>query len=158
LKKEKIKIQEHVKLPNGLYNVILADPPYQYEFSESRRCDIEVQYPTMNLDEIKSIKVPAADNCVLFLWSPAPKLLEALEVMQTCSFDYKTCAVWDKLRPGTGFWLRAHHELLLVGTKGNPRVPEPENRYASVIHDRRIIHSKKPACVYDIIEKNVSCR
>lgn len=153
LKKEEIKIQEPVKLPKGLYNVILSDPPYSYDFSESRRCDIEVHYPTMSLDEIKSIKVPASDNCVLFLWSPAPKLEQALEVINAWGFEYKTCAVWDKMRPGLGFWWRNHHELLLVGTKGNPRVPDPENRFASVIREKRIVHSKKPDCVREMIER-----
>jgi len=52
-----------------------------------------------------------------------------------------------------GYWFRGQHELLLVATKGNPKVPEQENRYSSMIKERRTEHSKKPQIVYEMIEK-----
>jgi len=52
-----------------------------------------------------------------------------------------------------GYWFRGQHELLLVGTRGKPCVPEAQNRVSSVIKSRREGHSKKPDCVYDIVEK-----
>lgn len=50
----------------------------------------------MTLEDIKQIDIPAEDNSVLYLWATAPKLLEALEVMKTWGFDYKTHGIWDK--------------------------------------------------------------
>lgn len=72
----------------------------------------------MELEEIKTLSIPSADNAVLFLWATAPKLKEALEVMEAWGFEYRTNAVWDKEIIGMGYWFRGQHELLLVGVKG----------------------------------------
>lgn len=138
---------------NRLFNVILCDPPWRYDFAETKNREIENQYPTMSIDEIKAIEIPADDDCVMFMWATAPKLEQAFDVLKAWGFEYKTCAVWDKEMIGMGYWFRGQHELLLVGTKGRPCAPEPSNRYSSVIRARREGHSKKPECVFDMIEK-----
>ncbi len=140
-------------LPEGLYEVIFADPPWKYDFSVDKSDEIEVHYPTMDLEDIKNIKVPATDSSVLFLWVTAPKLLEGLEVLKSWGFEYKTNAIWDKKWFGMGYWFRGQHELLLVGVKGNFSPPKKENRFSSVISEKRTKHSKKPNIVYDMIEK-----
>lgn len=137
------------------YNVILCDPPWRYDFAETKNREIENQYPTMTLEEIKGLNVPADDDCVMFMWATAPKLEQAFEVLKAWGFTYKTCAVWDKELIGMGYWFRGQHELLLVGVRGSPGVPAPENRFSSVIRARREGHSKKPDCVYEMIEKMV---
>ncbi len=140
------------EMPEGEYQVILADPPWRYEFSETSTRQIENQYPTMGLEDIKNLDIPSADKAVLFLWATSPKLEEALEVLRAWGFTYKTCAVWDKEVIGMGYWFRGQHELLLVGTKGGMEPPGPEKRVSSVIRERRDKHSKKPGKVYEIIE------
>ena len=145
-------IDEIIPLPPGEYNVILADPPWQYDFSKDSKDDIEVHYATMPTDEIAALKVPAAEQAVLFLWATAPKLREALEVMAAWGFEYKTNAVWDKEWIGMGYWFRGQHELLLVGTKGGMSPPSTDARYSSVIRQKREEHSAKPKIVYEIIE------
>ncbi len=45
--------------------------------------------------------------------------------------------------------------MLLVGTRGKPGAPVPENRFSSVIREKREKHSKKPDCVYSMIEKMI---
>lgn len=137
------------------YNVILCDPPWRYDFAETKNREIENQYPTMTLEEIKGLNVPADDDCVMFMWATAPKLEQAFEVLKAWGFTYKTCAVWDKELIGMGYWFRGQHELLLVGVRGSPGVPAPENRFSSVIRARREGHSKKPDRVYEMIEKMV---
>ena len=67
-------------------------------------------------------------------------------------FSYRTCAVWDKEIIGMGYYFRQQHELLLVATRGNVPTPLPGDRVSSVIRSRRELHSKKPECVYKIIE------
>lgn len=133
------------------YAVIYADPPWRYDFSKSDSREIENQYPTMTVEEICALKVPSADNAVLYLWATAPKLLEALAVMKAWGFSYKTQAVWDKEIMGMGYWFRGQHELLLVGTKGKFSPPAQELRVSSVIRERRSKHSKKPGLVRDMI-------
>ncbi len=139
--------------PKGEYDIILADPPWKYEFAETTMRAVENHYPTMDLVQIKNLKIPSADNAVLLLWTPAPKLEEALDVMQAWGFKYRTNAVWDKEIIGMGYWFRSQHELLLVGVKGEYHPPLPEHRDSSVIRERRREHSKKPVAIHKIIEK-----
>ena len=148
-KQEELKQRD---LPKGLYDVILADPPWRYQFSETQSREIENHYPTMDLEDIKKLQVPSAEDSVLFLWATAPKLEEAIEVLNAWGFTYKTCAVWDKEIIGMGYWFRGQHELLLLGTKGQFPVPEASTRVSSVIQERRSKHSSKPKKVYEIIE------
>lgn len=139
-------------LPEGVYDVIYADPPWKYDFSETESREIENKYPTLSLEEIKKMAVPSADNSVLFLWVTAPKLKEALEVMDSWGFEYKTHMVWDKEIIGMGYWFRGRHELLLVGVKGEVSPPEPSRRRESVRTIRRGEHSSKPAYFREMIQ------
>jgi len=132
-----------IPFPNKKFQIILADPPWRYDFSKDNSDKIEKHYPTMSLEEIKSLKIPVAKNAVLYLWATAPKLIEALEVMKNWGFTYKTNMVWDKEWIGMGYWFRGQHELLLVGVKGKFSPPK-DNRVSSVLREKRTIHSKKP--------------
>jgi len=140
-------------IPEGKFNVILADPPWRYQFVETENRAIENQYPSMDLEDIKNLQLPSDSDSVLYLWATAPKLEEALQVLNAWGFTYKTCAIWDKERKGMGYWFRIQHELLLVGIKGNFATPEPENRFDSIFHSPREEHSKKPEIVYEMIEQ-----
>lgn len=147
-------------LPEGVFDVALADPPWQYEFSETDSRSIEAHYPTLSVQEICSyrdsqgtpIQEKFAPDAVLFLWATQPKLREALVVMEAWGFEYRTGAVWVKEKIGMGYYFREQHELLLVGKKGDIGVPLPENRHSSVIMAPRLEHSAKPEKVYDLIE------
>jgi N6-adenosine-specific RNA methylase IME4 len=134
--------------------VILADPPWRYSFSRSKSRKVENHYPTMSVSDIEALNVAgvAAADSILFLWATAPKLREALSVMDAWGFQYVTQAVWDKGLIGMGYYFRGQHELLLVGRRGNPGVPAQSARVSSVIQSRRGRHSSKPVAVYGIIE------
>lgn len=137
------------------YEIILADPPWRYNFCRSPTRRIENQYPTLTVSQIELLgkSIPAAADSVLFLWATAPKLLESLAVMEAWGFRYRTHAVWDKKIMGMGYWFRGQHELLLVGTKGKYSPPRPSDRISSVISHRRGRHSRKPTDVQVWIEK-----
>jgi N6-adenosine-specific RNA methylase IME4 len=137
------------------FPVLLADPPWRYALTISDSRKVENQYPTMDLAEIKAMgeDLPAADDAVLFLWSTSPKALEALEVMAAWGFVYRSCMVWVKDRIGMGIYVRQRHELVLIGTRGAPGAPEKANRPDSVISAPRTRHSKKPAEIYDLIDR-----
>lgn len=151
-REERIEALGSPELPTGEYSVIMADPPWRYQFSETSSREIENQYPTMDLSEIRSLTVPAADDSILFMWTTAPKLEEAFSVLNSWGFTYKTCAIWDKERKGMGYYFRINHEILLVATKGKFPAPSPENRPDSIIRSPRGEHSKKPEEFYEIIE------
>jgi N6-adenosine-specific RNA methylase IME4/predicted XRE-type DNA-binding protein len=148
-------------LPEGKFNVIYADPPWKYNFSKVSDWSVEVHYETLNLESIKNyvdetgvkIQDKFADNAVLFLWAPAPKLKEALEVITAWGFEYVTNAVWVKDRLGMGYWWMQKHEHLLLGKKGDFPPPDTDKRTPSVIEAPWNGHSTKPDCVYGMIEK-----
>lgn len=134
------------------YSVIYADPPWRYSFSKSKSRKVENHYETMTLNDICSLKIPTEKNAVLYLWATAPKLLEALKVMEAWEFKYKTQAIWDKCNIGMGYWFRGQHEILLVGVKGKFSPPEQEHRVSSVFKSPRTKHSKKPDAFMDRIK------
>jgi N6-adenosine-specific RNA methylase IME4 len=140
---------------NKLYPVIYADPPWRYEHSISNSREIENQYPTMELDDICALPVGevASKDAILFIWATSPKLTEAMRVVESWGFNYRTNMVWVKDKIGMGYYARQRHELLLIATRGELPTPEPANRPDSVMEFPRTEHSKKPPEVYEIIEK-----
>jgi len=142
------------EVPKGEFELIYADPPWQYNFTESLTRSIEKEYSTMTLEEIKKLEIPSSKDCILFLWCPAPKLYpEGMEVIKAWGFEYKTCMVWVKDRIGMGYYARNRHEFLLIATKGSPGTPKPKNRPDSIINAKRGKHSKKPEITYKLIEQ-----
>lgn len=141
-------------LPEGIYSVIYADPPWQYDnisFSETA----SNQYPTMSVDDICDLPINklANEETVLFLWATNPLLIEALQVLSAWSFQYKTNVAWVKDRGrGVGWFLRSRHELLLIGIRDN--TPHPKYRPDSCFIEKRPPkHSQKPNRAYEIIER-----
>ena len=130
------------------YQLIYADPPWKYDFEISRWKKLTDNYNVMELEDIKNIpieKIIDKRGCILFLWATAPKLKEALEVMDAWGFEYKTHCIWHKVRnDGLGYWFRGQHELLLVGTIGNYKTPDRKKIVPSVIMHKKTKHSKKP--------------
>lgn len=151
-----------VALPPGQFNVLLADPPWQYDFAEtdSRNLDVN-QYPTLPVEQIcdyrdddgRSIAEAIAPDAVLFLWATSPKLTEALQVVEAWGFDYRTSAVWVKDRVGMGYYVREQHEWLLIARRADfPPPPNESDRRSSVIQAPRGAHSVKPDKAYEMVE------
>lgn len=136
------------------YDLLYADPPWQYDFVETQERAIENQYPTMTVEAICALPVGGImrDDCVLFLWATAPKLPEALRVMEAWGFQYRTQMAWVKDRVGMGYYVRNQHELLLIGKRGDVPVPRETARPSSVIHAPRTEHSRKPRDFYEVLE------
>lgn len=145
-------------LPEKRYGVILADPEWRFEvFSDETGQDRAAanHYPTSATDEIaaRPIQNIAANDCVLFLWATAPMLPDALRVMQAWGFTYKSHAVWDKQKDGTGYWFRNRHELLLVGTRGDVPAPAMGTQISSIQQSPAYAHSQKPEWALLLIEQ-----
>lgn len=148
----KRQIEAEIKLAERA-EVILADPPWRYENPGSESRKIENHYDTQDLETIKAHKPVTADDCVLFLWAPAPQLEAAIEVMNAWGFLFRTQAVWDKQVAGMGLWFRVRHENLLVGIRGHPKHANESLRVESIFTEKRTEHSVKPQCVYEWIDK-----
>jgi N6-adenosine-specific RNA methylase IME4 len=144
----------------GPFSLIYADPPWKFQtYSEKGlQRTPDQHYPTLTDDEIVDFKVNGrslADvigkRAALFLWCTSANLMRALEVMGGWGFVYKTHAIWDKERSGTGLVFRNQHEVLLYGIKGN--MPGPQHQPRSVFRYPRGRHSAKPPEIRTAIER-----
>lgn len=147
--------QEEIRLANEpeKYSVILADPAWEYDFSRSDSRNIDNQYEPSSIEDMSRLRIPAADNCVMFMWATSPKLREAFKLIDAWGFEYKTCAIWEKDKIGMGYYFRQRHELLLVATRGQVELPDPSKRPDSIIASPREEHSVKPELAYELIEQ-----
>ncbi len=139
-----------------LYGVILADPPWQFEpWSPETGMDraADNHYPTMTLETIAMLELPAAFDCALFLWATAPMLEQAMELIKRWGLTYKSYFVWLKPNPGTGYWTRNQVELLLVATRGNIPAPAMGDQPPQVMTLERGRHSEKPDAFAEMIER-----
>ncbi len=153
-----------IPLPDKKYNIIYADPAWQYDFSPTAARAIEKHYPTMNTETIKNMPITeiCLSDCILFLWATFPKLLEACDVIQSWSFKYRTIAfVWIKTNKnynpkqssfipceqfdsfyGMGHYTRANAEICMIGTRGNLKRKDQSIR--QIIYSPIRKHSQKP--------------
>lgn len=173
-------------LPRGHFGAILADPPWRFEVwngetavkSRSRKPGMHgtyvsssVHYQTMRLAEIAKLPVAeiAADDAVLFLWISWPLLIEAVDLMKSWGFTYKTCAfAWMKAHTrqvdmfrddgdphmGLGYWTRANSEVCLLATRGKPKRLNADVRQGIIAPRRE--HSRKPDGIHERIERLVA--
>lgn len=152
-----------IPLPDGKFKIILCDVPYKYDFEGEGSAN----YPTLPEEGIiglndmqkKPITGMFAGDAVIFFWAPLPKLEEALRIVRAWEFIYKTAIVWSKEKEGisqqgTGHYIVATCELILVATKGRPGVPLPKNRPLGILKSPRTkVHSQKPDILRHWIEK-----
>lgn len=147
------------------FSTILADPPWQFQNRTGKMAPEHkrlARYPTLSLDEIKSIPVDevSADRAHLYLWIPNALLAEGLEVMESWGFNYKTNLIWYKVRKdggpdrrGVGFYFRNVTEIILFGVKGkNARTLKPGRTQENILISRKREHSRKPDQQYELIE------
>jgi N6-adenosine-specific RNA methylase IME4 len=141
------------------YNVIYADPPWQYtnkhqmfEVGETYDRGIENQYQVMNSKDLKGmpIKSITQDDCVCFIWATNPLLPEALELLKAWGFKYKTMLTWKKTT-GSGYWFMGYTEHLLFGVKGN--IKAFRSGISNFLDIKSGEHSEKPHQFRELIFK-----
>ena len=133
------------------YQIIYADPPWQYSFSGTRKVKND-DYQTPKADFLYSLDVASISdkNCALFMWVIFNRLQEALNVISSWGFTYKSCAfTWVKRNSnsmgwfwGMGGWTRANAELCLIATKGKPK--RESAGIHSIVDTPIMKHSRKP--------------
>ena len=161
------------KLPNKKFDVIYADPPWDYngklQFDNSSK-DAEsidlskkifissaaFKYPTLKTSELMKLPVQgiARDDCLLFMWTSNPHLAQAIELGEAWGFEYKTVAfIWDKMNHNPGQYTLSNCELCLVFKRG--RIPKPRGarNIKQLVRSPRKEHSEKPIEVIQAIEK-----
>ena len=119
-------------------------------------------YPVMKKDDICRLPIcNISDNdCALFMWVTDSNLDEAIEVMKSWGFKYKTVAfIWQKKEKSgkqvcfMGCWTMKNCELVLLGTKGSMSkylVSRKVRQLQPAIRERNV-HSRKPNLIREKI-------
>ena len=160
-------------LPNKKYQVIYADPPWdyggkmQYDKTTIKGENIGFEkkiflssagfkYPTLKLKQLKTLDVKsiADDDCILFMWTTGPQLANSVELGEAWGFEYKTVAfVWDKMIHNPGRYTLSQTEFVLVFKKGKIPQPRGARNVRQMVAVPRGKHSEKPIEVIKGITK-----
>ena len=175
--KERVKINPlkdiYPRLPNKKYQVIYADPPWDYggkmqydktvikgENEEFEKkiflSSAEFKYPTVKLKDLKKLDVSsiADDDCILFMWTTGPQMSNSIELGKAWGFEYKTVAfVWDKMVHNPGRYTLSQTEFVLAFKRGKFPQPRGARNIRQMVTVHRGAHSVKPVEVIDGITK-----
>lgn len=146
-----------IPFPNKKYKIIYADPPWEYSSDPNSKRGIwglaQQQYKTMDTQKIKSLPIQTItdDDCILFLWATFPNIQQALDVINSWGFEYKTVAfVWEKLdktnnvpkKYGLGWYTRSNCEIVMLGRKG--KFDRKSASVQQIVKSTIGSHSEKP--------------
>lgn len=154
-KNRRKEVNTNIEPPAGSYRCVVIDPPWPMEkvLSDVRPNQAGFDYPTMSLDEIQDFKIPAADDCHLFLWTTQKFLPPSLDIMKAWGFRYVCCMVWHKNGGFQPFNLPQYNcEFVLYARKGSPEFSETKAFFTCFDGARRE-HSRKPDEFYDVIRR-----
>jgi N6-adenosine-specific RNA methylase IME4 len=134
------------------FSTIYADPPWAYS-NEAARGAAENHYRTLSLDEIcrEPVSALCTPNAHLHLWTTSSFLSEAMTVISSWGFKFKSSFVWIKPQIGMGNYWRLAHEFLLLGVRG--RLCFSDKGQKSWLKAPRTVHSRKPGAVRQLIEQ-----
>ena len=157
----------------GKYRIVYADPPWAFR-AWSHRGDgraASKHYPVSNMADMATLPIAelAAADAALFIWVVQPMLPEALRLIESWGFRFKTVAfAWVKtngkqdrlfytgsdVRIGLGYHTRAGFEQCWLATRGNGyrRLSKAEPQ---VVFSPTREHSRKPDEIADSIVRLV---
>ncbi|UIN18745.1 MT-A70 family methyltransferase [Yersinia ruckeri] len=151
-------------LPAKTYDVIYADPPWQYGSKPNR--GVLLEYPTMPLADLCGMRVReiASPNSSLFMWVTGAMMAEALAIGSAWGFKFiRVDKVWKKTkhtgsRHGVvGPWGMNDAEFLLLFTRGKVCSDQTErNQYTVYEEPYTGTHSGKPHFFREQIERRFS--
>jgi N6-adenosine-specific RNA methylase IME4 len=157
------------------YATIVADPPWpvaagrsigRYEIANGKQsfgvtdnAARKLSYPTMTLIEIAELRIPAAKDAHLYLWTINAYLQSAFKVMIDWGFRYSTTLVWVKkpMGGGLGGCYGLATEFCLFGRRGSLKATRHIGRnwfdWKRPYDERgKPKHSAKPPEFYAMVE------
>ncbi len=151
---EEIRRQPPPKSKAGTkYEVIVVDPPWQYEKrAEDVTHRARLPYPSMTAEEICEWgkDLPVAKDCILWLWTTNAFMRDAFTVLDAWGFAEKTILTWFKDKMGVGDWLRGKTEHCILAVKGRPLVRLTTQTTVLVADVGK--HSEKPDEFIDLVD------
>jgi len=149
---ESIKVKE-AKALEGVFDVIVIDPPWPMEKIErdERPNQSEFDYPTMNEDELRELKIPCANDCHVWLWTTHKFLPMAFRLLDHWGLKYVCTFVWHKPGGFQPFGLPQYNcEFALYARKGSPAFIDTR-KFMVCFSAQRGKHSEKPDEFYQMI-------
>ena len=146
---------------NKKYQLIYADPPWQYKDVKAGggSSGAAKHYKTLTILDLMRLRVDmiADENCLLAMWHVGPMPQEAIDVVKLWGFKLKTMKgfTWHKLTKtglchfGMGHYTRANTEDCLIAIKGRPEIKSHSVR--QFIETKIQEHSRKPDEVRDLL-------
>lgn len=147
--------EKEVQPSTGIYDVIVIDPPWQMEKIEREVAPNQVgfDYPTMNIDEIKAMDLPAEENCHVFMWITQKHHRHGFEIFDAWGVNFICEFVWHKNGGFQPFGLpQFNHEYVMYGRIGTPTFIDFKN-FFTCFNANRTGHSAKPEEFYDTIRR-----
>ena len=151
---ESIATQE-AKAIEGIYDVIVIDPPWDMEKIERNVAPNQVafDYPTMTQEELRELVIPVADDCHVWLWTTQSYLPVALDLLIDWGLTYICTFVWHKPGGFQPFGLPQYNcEFVLYARRGSPKFIDFKN-FFTCFNAPRTGHSEKPEEFYDVVRR-----
>lgn len=146
------------------YEIIYSDPPWPQQKGNIRKCRPNqtkaLDYPVESVEECFKLQEPffekAADVHNVFLWCIDKFLIEAEKEMEKRGYKLHARMIWNKENGiAPAFTVRFSHEYLLWFYKSGKMlkpIKEMRGKYTTVFNEKSTVHSRKPDCVYEMIE------
>jgi N6-adenosine-specific RNA methylase IME4 len=143
------------------YRTIVADPPWDIgrastNWGSSERIPIELDYPTLSVEEIASLPVRdlAASDAHLYLWTINAFVEDAYQVARDWGFKPIRLLTWAKQPIGyaPGGTFSSTSEFILFCRRGSLRASEKIDR-SWFDWPRQTRHSAKPEAFMDMVER-----
>jgi N6-adenosine-specific RNA methylase IME4 len=141
-------------------HLLLADPPWKFgDKLPGKTRGAERNYKCLTPKELAAFPLPPiAPDAILLLWRVASMQQEALSLARAWGFVVKSEIVWLKLTGGCkrhfgmGRYVRAEHEVCLIGARGQATSLVKNHRTRSTFQGPTGLHSEKPAEFYALVE------
>lgn len=157
------------------YRTIVADPPWEVKagpgageytvvdgkqvWNQPNGPTRNLAYPTMTLDQIKGLEIPAEPDAHLYLWTINAYVQQAYDVVRAWGFKPSTLIVWAKTPFGGGLggaW-GISTEYVLFARRGKlastGRVTGTWFNWKRPYEGGYPKHSAKPDGFYDLVEQ-----
>jgi len=151
---DSISVRE-AKAVDGLFDVIVIDPPWPLEKTELdvKPNQVALDYPTMALEEIANMAIPSAQDCHLWLWTTQRFLPSAFGILDKWGARYVCAFVWHK--PGGVQPLNLPQfncEFCLYARIGTPVFLDTK-ALPTCFEAPRGKHSEKPEAFYAVLRR-----